>query len=194
MPPKKQDWPIYSRKEPVFKGSEIKLSEAELKNASAELELAQSESWPDLKIGPTIQSQTEGPFTYWTYGFNLTLPLPLFQINGGGRAVARASLMRAEQSLELKKRELSLEQKILLTQYQKSIKALKESVSFAEIERKHKIVERQFARGVISSSLVIEAHRQMVDFTKSQNEQEITALESLLRLRALEGSLFEGEI
>lgn len=105
--------------------------------------------------------------------------------------MANAGLMRAEQSLELRKRELGQQRKILLNQYQKSSKALKESVSLTDIEKKHKSVERQFERGVISSSLVIEAHRQMVDFTKSQNELELNALESLWRLKALDGSLFE---
>lgn len=194
LPPRKHDWPDYSAQGREFRGSDLKLALSDLRSAQAEMELARSESWPDLKIGPTIQSQTEGPIIYWTYGVNLTLPLPLFQINGAGRAVATTGLLRAEQSLELKKRELTQVQKVLVTQYERAVKSLKESVSLSEIERQHKAVEQQFARGVISSSLVIEAHRQMVDFTERQNDQELTALEALLRLRALEGSLFEGDL
>lgn len=191
LPMPQKGWPDLQIGSGEFKGSDFKLAISELKNAQAEMEIAKGASWPDLKLGPSVQSQSQGSNQYLTYGVNLTLPLPLYQANGGGRAVANAGLMRAEQSLELRKRELGQQRKILLNQYQKSSKALKESVSLTDIEKKHKSVERQFERGVISSSLVIEAHRQMVDFTKSQNELELNALESLWRLKALDGSLFE---
>ncbi|MBL7672243.1 MAG: TolC family protein [Bdellovibrionaceae bacterium] len=191
LPPPQKTWPELQAGGGEFRGSDFKLAISELKNAQAEMEIAKGASWPDLKLGPSVQSQSQGSNQYLTYGVNLTLPLPLYQANGGGRAVASAGLMRAEQSLELRKRELGQHRKILLNQYQKSSKALKESVSLPDIEKKHKSVERQFERGVISSSLVIEAHRQMVDFTKSQNELELNALESLWRLKVLDGSLFE---
>lgn len=191
LPPPQKNWPDLQIGNGDFKGSDFKVAVSELKNAQAEMEMAKGASWPDLKLGPSLQSQSQGSNQYLTYGLNLTLPLPLYQANGGGRAVAAAGLMRAEQSLELRKRELGQQRKILFNQYQKSSKALKESASLSEIEKKHKSVERQFERGVISSSLVIEAHRQMVDFTKSQNEQELNALEAMWRLKALEGSLFE---
>jgi cobalt-zinc-cadmium efflux system outer membrane protein len=194
LPPPQKNWSDIQTGSGDFKGSDYKLAVSELKNAQAEMDLAKGAAWPDLKLGPSLQSQSQGSNQYLTYGVNLTLPLPLYQTNGGGRAVAAAGLMRAEQSLELRKRELSQHRKILINQYQRASKALKESVSLSEIEKKHKSVERQFERGVISSSLVIEAHRQMVDFTKSQNEQELNALESLWRLRALDGSLFEQSL
>ncbi len=191
LPPKKSDWPDYSLNSLELRGSDIRLSQAEFKIAQADLELAKSDSWPDLKIGPTVENISEGPIRWWTYGINLSLPLPLFNVNGGGRAVARAGLLKSERSLELRKMELNQLQNILLTQYQKSVRSLKESVSFSEVESRHISVERQFVRGVVPSSLVIEAHRQMVDYASSQNEQELIALEALLKLKALEGSLFE---
>lgn len=189
LPQQNKNWPDLPAESRELKGSDLKIALSDLKNAQAEMEIAKGAAWPDLKLGPTIQSQTEGSNRYMMYGLNLTLPLPLFQMNGGGKSVAAAGLMRAEQSLELRKRELDQQRKILVNQYQKSSNALKGSASLADIERKHKGVERQFSRGVISSSLVIEAHRQMVDFTKSQHELELNALESLWRLKALDGSL-----
>lgn len=194
LPSRLEKWPDYPNKENEFKGSDIKLAQADLKTARADLDLAKSESWPDLKVGPSLQYQAQGPIQYWMYGVNFALPLPLFNINGGGRAVAAAGVSLAEQSLELRRRELSQARRILITQYQKASKSLKESVSLSEVDKKHRSVEHQFQRGVISSSLVIEAHRQMVDFTKNQNEQELTALEALWRLRAFEGALFDGDL
>ncbi len=190
LPERISNWPDFSSSFEL-KGSDIRLSQADFKIAQADLELAKSDSWPNLKIGPTVENLAEGPFTWWTYGFNLSMDLPLFHVNGGGRAVARAGLMKSERSLELRKMELNQLQNILLAQYKKSVNALKDSVSFSEVENKHKSVEKQFIRGVVPSSLVIEAHRQMVDYASNQNEQELIALGSLLKLKALEGSLFE---
>jgi cobalt-zinc-cadmium efflux system outer membrane protein len=186
-----EKWPIYLIKDRLLKGSDFKISEAELKVAQSNLELEKSESWPDLKIGPTIQSISEGPLDWKTYGINLSIALPIFNVNAGGRAVAKAGLMKAEKSFELRKIELNQFRNILITQYQKTVKSLEESVSLSGLEIKHKSIERQFSRGLIPSTLVIEAHRQMVDFTTSQNEQELLALEALLRLRVLDGTIFE---
>ena len=57
------------------------------------------------------------------------------------------------------------------------------------MEKKHKNMESLFERGLIQSSLIIEAHRQMADFTESVNEQELRAVEALWSIYALEGRI-----
>jgi cobalt-zinc-cadmium efflux system outer membrane protein len=42
---------------------------------------------------------------------------------------------------------------------------------------------------VVSSSLVIEAHRQLVDFTRQKHQSEMETVRSLWRIYALEGRL-----
>lgn len=195
LPTRIKNWPILLEKmKPEIAGSDIQLAKSQLTSAQAELSLSQGDSWPDLKIGPTFESQTEGKTHYWNYGVNLTFPLPLFHINGGGRAVAAAGLMRAEKNLHLRRKELSKTRQTLITQYQMAASTLMDSLSISEIDKKHTAVEKQFERGVVSSSLVIEVHRQMVDFTKTQNEQELIALETLWKLKILDGTLFEGNL
>lgn len=194
LPQKFEKWPEYLNGNRELKGSDFKISEAELKVAQTNLELEKSESWPDLKIGPHLQSISEGPLDWKVYGFSISIALPIFNVNAGGRAVAKAGLMKAEKSFELRKMELNQFRNILITQYKKAVKSLEESFSISGLEIKHKSVERQFSRGLIPSTLVIEAHRQMIDFTTSQNEQELIALEALLRLRALDGTIFEEKL
>ena len=65
------------------------------------------------------------------------------------------------------------------------------SAASQEINRKHKEIENLFDRGLISVSLLIEAHRQLIDFTKSKNDQELNAIEALARTYALDGRLFQ---
>lgn len=196
LPARRKTWPGMNEKVPVttFKGSAMNSARAGLKLAEAELSVAQSLSWPTLRIGPSFESQTSGPFTFQTYGVNLSFELPLFQINGGGRAVARTGLDLAERSLSLREREVSNQRKVLLLKYENSVKAIEASFSHKELEKKHRSTDALFARGIIPSSLVIEAHRQIVDFTKNQNEQELSALEALWQLYILEGRAFEEKL
>ncbi len=196
LPPKKKDWvePDTLQKAWPLRGSAIKAPQVGLKLAEAELELAKSESWPNVMIGPTVESQTQGPFTYQTYGLNLSFALPLFQVNGGGRAFAYRGIDRAEVVLQAAQRGLNTEREILFQKYKNAVVALKSAVSTAEMERRHHDLERLFNRGMINSQLVIEAHRQMVDFTKSQNEQELSAIEALYSIYRLEGRLFEERL
>ena len=196
LPAKRKSWPNLAEKAAAsaFKGSAMNSARAGLKLAEAELSVAQSLSWPNFRVGPAFESQTSGPFTFQTYGVNLVFELPIFQINGGGRAVARTGLDLAERSLSLKERELSNQRKILLIKYENSVKAVEASFSHTELEKKHRSTDALFARGIIPSSLVIEAHRQIVDFTKNQNEQELSALEALWQIYVLEGRAFEEKL
>lgn len=193
LPPPKTNWPTLDGEKP-FKGSAFKSAEAELKVAQAEVEVARADSWPDLQIGPTYERTTEGAISYSTIGVNLTLPLPLLNLNGGGRAFAHKGLTRAEQSFSIRGQELLNARAILLQQYNNAVSVLKRSASAAELERKHRNVEALFERGIIPSSLVIEAHRQLVDFTTNKNAQELSAIEALWRIYILEGRLFEEKL
>lgn len=171
-------------------GSGIKLAEAELKQAEAEFKSAQSESWPDVKVGPTIEQQTEGPFTFQSYGFNLSFPIPIFNVNQGGRAHARAGIMRAEANLRSEKAKLIAEKEILIQQYNTVIEAIRAMPEISTIESKQAKAEAFFRRGLLSTSLMVEYHRQIVDFIEDRNMLELAAVESLWRVYALEGKIF----
>ncbi len=193
LPPIKTSWPSISEDSPLeLPGSaEWRLGESVLKEAKAELDLAKSTSWPDLKIGPAVVFETEATNTFSTYGLTLTMQLPLYHINGAGRSYAYQGLSLADKGFEAKKFELNRERKALVVRYQKSLKALQEATTHTEIEKKHKNIESLFQRGVVASSLVIEAHRQLVDFTKSKNEQELDTLETYWKIKAFEGKLLD---
>lgn len=193
LPKRKSSWPDVSTltAEGPLNGPRIKAVRADVKTAQAELELAKSAAWPDLKIGPDFELLTEGPFTYQTYGFVLSMPIPLFNVNGGGKAVAYKGLDRAQVDLQASYKELASERSVLVQKFKSATEALKSFDSLADIERKHEDMESLFQRGLVPSSLVIEAHRQILDFTKSQNELELSAMEALLKIYALDGNLLE---
>ena len=78
--------------------------------------------------------------------------------------------------------------------YQKCVNALPNSPSIFEIEKNHKRIEERYAQGLVSSPLIIEAHRQIIDIKRTLNEHEIDALESLMKIKTLEGKLIEEGI
>lgn len=193
IPKKRAEWPHLSPIPELIEigGSSIKGAQAQLQLAQAELSVQKSLSWPDLRVGPSFTYQTQGALSYYTVGFNVSLPLPIFNQNGGGRAYARRGMELAERSLNLTHYQLRNERDILVNRYTKSVAAIKSAISSKEVERRHRSTEALFARGLLPSSLVIEAHRQIVDFTKSQNEHELEALQALWKVYILDGNFSE---
>jgi outer membrane protein, heavy metal efflux system len=195
LPPRKKRWPETKEliSNQTFLGSAIKVPQADLKIALGQLSIAQSQGWPDLRVGPSLQGQTLGPFSFISYGFNLGLIIPLYHANPGGKSVALRGIDLAEQSLALRNRELDTQLNILVKKYQNSVRGLETAISTSEIEKRHTRVEVLFGRGLIPSQLVIEAHRQIVDFTKTVHEHELSAIDSLWRIYILEGRVFQEQ-
>lgn len=196
LPQPKESWPdLNPTLEPKqLAGSDMNRLRAEVKHAEAELSLAQSASWPNLKVGPMFQAQTQGGISYQAYGLNLSVPLPLYQANGGGRAYSIAGLSRTEIILKTSGNQLAIEREQEITRYQAALKALQESGTLHDVEKKHQNIERLFKGGLIQSSMVIEAHRQIVELTRNVNEQELTAIRALWRIYAIEGRVLKEKI
>ncbi|MBI2707626.1 MAG: TolC family protein [Proteobacteria bacterium] len=196
LPQRKNTWPEISELEDTqsFSGSNIRKLRAERKSAQADLSLAQSEAWPNLKVGPTFQTQTQAGISYEAYGLSLTVPLPLYQTNTGGRRFATLGVDKAETSLRTGSDILKNERDREVIQYQASLKALQNASTLYEVEKEHQKVEELFRIGLIQSSLVIEAHRQIVDLTKNVNERELEAIRSLWRIYAIEGRILKERI
>lgn len=164
---------------------------AELESSKASLAAAQSEAWPTLTVGPTVKLQKESNQSNSLVGFNASLPLPLFNLNGGAKAAAKAQVNLSETKKNIGLLEQQLKQDELLSTYNQAVEFLKTSLSHEDIERKHKETDRLFNKGVIPSALVIEAHRTSLDLEKTRHARELKALESLLNIYTLDGSIME---
>ncbi len=195
LPPFKTDWPDVKNEIDGSKqanGPEQMIAQAELKDAEMSHSLAKAESWPDFKIGPSIERQTQGGESFFSYGVSFSFAVPFFHNNGAGRASAAANIDRANNNLAMQRIEDTSRREIYLKKYRNATKALKTALHVKDLEQKHVNVEKLFFRGVVPSSLVLEAHRQMIDLIKLQNEQEIIALQSLLQIYSYDGYLLEG--
>lgn len=192
MPKKRKVWPILPELSTSEAGnSKLLATEAASQRASAELDLAKSVAWPDVKIGPTVIMQRQGSQSFQSYGLNLALPLPLYHRNAAGESYAARGAERAALSFSAAKRENENLKASLQQVYKSSTNALNQSASASDLLKKHEEIESLFNQGFLNGTVVIEIHRQVSDFIKTQNEQELAAVESMVRYYALAGKFPE---
>lgn len=192
IPGKIEKWPeIGDRSDRISSSPLLAIYDAEIGMSQAELAKARSEILPSLSVGPSIKRVSDGDQTSNQVGINISMPLPMLSTNQGGRAAATANLKTAEMRRKFALEELRSLRDVLAKQYLKTTKLLKSASSGTTQEKRHKKIETHFYRGLVPSSLVIEAHRSLVEFEKTRNERELKALENYLDLLFVDGETVE---
>lgn len=162
--------------------------------AQRELNIEKSNSWPDLKVGPSVSFSKSGETQEEMVGFNLQIPLPLFQRNGGARAYARSRFLKAQKGLSYARNEQEHERYEQLTIYKNSVATLKQTMRQADLDKKQKKVEKLYLRGVVSSSTFLDSLKQKLNYLKSRNHRELTAVKSLWSLYKINGTILKEKI
>lgn len=193
LPPMKPDWPAIPEVS-AFEGPESLQSKAALAAAGADAAAARGASWPDLRLGPSFQRQSSEGQAQRMLGLNIGLTLPLYHRNAAGRERARRGEEAAALGVAALNARLLAERAAEKAKYEAAVAALKFATGRKELRSQHERVEDFFQRGLISSSLVIEAHRQMLEFARSRHEQELTAIRALWRIRAIDGDVLGGSL
>ncbi|MBS1970346.1 MAG: TolC family protein [Bdellovibrionales bacterium] len=192
LPARVKNWPEISEKSEKINSSPLlAIYEAEVGMSQAELAKARSEVFPALSVGPSMKRVSDGDVTSSQVGINFSMPLPLLSLNQGGRATAAANVKTAEVRRDFALTELHNLRETLFKQYVSSVRLLKASSSGLSQEKRHKKIEGHFYRGLVPSSLVIEAHRSLVEFEKTRNERELKTLENYLDIRFIDGEAME---
>lgn len=189
LPPLRTKWPTLTASEISSSSLNLKKSLAELELAQAELSEAKSMSWPDLKLGPTFEIQSQGSQRINSLGVNLSFALPLYHTNSAGRSFANSGVLRAEKIVTVTRNFENQQLDFQREKYRDAVAALENSLSLSDLHRRHRTIEKSFSSGLVPSTLIIEIHRQMTDYIKSLSEQENTAIEALARVYSIEGRL-----
>lgn len=190
LPKRLRKWPSTDEKKlDITQSPQFKIVETEFKRSEAEWALARSHAWPDPTLSLIASNNVNGAYEYKSYGFAISFPLPVLNLNGGEKMQAAAAKTRAEIDSRVSMQSLESEKLNLLENYKSFVLALERAPDLKETEKTHQVTESLFYQGVIAGSLVIEAHRQILEFTESQNELEIETLDSLFQIYALDGSL-----
>lgn len=193
-PESPKEWPELKKEYKNGTSPRSKLAQAELQISQGSLSIAQSESWPTITLGPTVQIPNQGGQSSPMYGFNLSLPLPLFNMNGAGRSAAASGVSLAESRKVYANSEEEKRRESLLSTYNESKRVLVATLSHKEIEGRHQETESLFLKGIVPSALVIEAHRTFVDLEISRNQRELKALQSLTAIHTIDGNIAELDL
>lgn len=159
--------------------AKFQTAKKELAFAKTELELEKSNSYPNVSIGPSYEYERVNITTNNLYGVALTMDLPILNTNSGGRAKAAEKVIAASKNLKNIETESRLDLELWVNKYNAFRLALKNITSRNELEKKHQRVEALFKRGIISTAMVIESHRQLIEFSISRLEFERGAMEAL---------------
>lgn len=191
LPTAKSNWIKVGNTESIFNSPQVQLAQAEVELSKSQSERAKADAWPELKIGPTLkETKTEGESEKLA-GVSLSMPLPVLSINGGNKDYAREKVRESELSLELSKQKQAAVRKQLIEKYNSTVSILKSVIDSKSIASKHAKIEQQFFKGVVQSSLIIEAHRQLFDLESRRNEAELEALDSLGQLLIIDNKFNE---
>ncbi len=193
LPAQKRDWPEYKLSQDVENLQTIKLAEADLKLAKSQLEKAKSDAWPDLRIGPSFKQTQVGDEKENFVGAALVMPLPIFNLNGNLKQAETHRLEAAQLEYENSKIQALNLKNSMTAKYNALVAVLKKSLSNKSVDDNHLKTEKQFFSGLVSGALVIEAHRQFVDFEERRNSAELQAIETLGKLYILEQK-FDGVV
>ncbi|MES2767856.1 MAG: TolC family protein [Bdellovibrionota bacterium] len=187
LPPPKEKWPELPKEINIGQSFESRKVMAESDKASAEYNLAVRESWPEVSAGPTVERSTEGPVQYTSSGFNLSISVPILSWNGGGRNLAETKAKQSRLLSEYAHRKAQIEREIVIHKYRSAVESLKKSSAREDVRKKHTRIDSLFRQGLASGGLIIEAHRQITEYTESQHEHEVSAIEAYLDIKALTG-------
>lgn len=158
------------------------------KIAKKDYEIEESKTHTDLKFGPKISYEAKGRDEFYQGGVSLTFDIPFFKRNEGEMRRALSNYRETKLNANQNEEFLKIKKSSYLKSYERSLKLLKTMPSLKELDKKHEEVEKLFKRGIISISLVLESHKQFIDFLTSRLETENDLLESLRDIIQINGN------
>lgn len=191
LPKPRENWPNVAKEGEVAGSPYFQQHTYNVDRANAIHSEAKGRTWPVLKASAIMEQNISGPAQYTGYGFGITAEIPLLSFNLGERQSARADASRAQIEAEIGKKDVLNERQRLVEHYNSSVNELKKAPKRDVVEKKHANVEALYYRGLISTSLLIEVHRQLLDFISNQHVTEVKALEALMKIKAIDGKLNE---
>jgi hypothetical protein len=185
LPPVDHKWPELTS----FQTKGVLQKEAALKvdESNKNFKLESAEAWPDLSVGPRVLT-SPGPQGGTLWGAAVSLNLPVFNRNGGGKQKALAQKRKSELRNSLINRRVTVEAKLLKNTYNRSSESYTRALASNKVQKKHARIHKMIKRGVVSPPLVIELHRQAIEFYEALHQQELEAV----RARWLYYSLFSN--
>ncbi len=173
LPPIEHDWPELSVLE--TKGPLIREANLRLEEADKTFDLEKANSWPNLSVGPKVVSSIgSNSKTFW--GASLSINIPVWKLNKGGQEKALALENKAKLNKSYLTSRLKVEAQRFKNIYENSSKAYMQSLKINKFQKQHARVHTMINRGIVSPPLVIELHRQSIEFYEALHQLELEAV------------------
>lgn len=180
MLPQMKKWPDLKKIE-VDSILPIRVALSEVHSAESEVEEARSQSWPDLRIGPSFERLDESGTTSW--GAKIGISLPLWNQNQGGRDLARSKLVRSNLSADAVRKQLVQEFELARNDYERATKRLEKSSTADAIGKSIRESEKLFSRGLITPAALIEMYRSSLELVEQTHLTELLTWKIWARLQ-----------
>lgn len=194
LPTKVSSKDVTLNKESLDQYSKLAAARKRVELASARYGVEDSNSIPNMQVGPMYEYNRESVTNTHSVGLALTMDIPFLNTNSGGKAQALKRVNAAKIALKNIERESFIDLRAWETKYHNFTGSLKGIASREELEKKHHKIEALFKRGIISTSLVIESHRQLISFYITRFNFEIGAVEALWNIHKINGDIDKFEI
>lgn len=154
---------------------------------SALLEIKKSEIVSDIKVTPNLAYEKFGASRNKSIGLNISFDMSLFDFKSKNNYLERPKLEKdlAFRRLEQSKKVANVEYEMEVENSElifKNLENLRREINF---EIKHKRIEELFNRGIVPSTHVIEAHRQLMGFLILESNLEVELITSLAKLKLM---------
>lgn len=169
--------------------SKLKAARLGLDASKSKLDLEKSFSYPNISIGPTYELEKTTNNKNHSIGLSLTMDIPILSSNSFGKNRASKNIIVATQIYKNIEKEMALDLESWIEKYNRLKKSLKTVTSKKRLDEKHHRIDSLFKRGVISTTLVIEAHRQLMEFIIGRFKFELGAVEALWNIYKLNGTI-----
>lgn len=189
LPKTLKPWPKIAADIEVKQSTEILKAKAELDLAEAQWNSAKASTWPELKLGPVIQTNETGSAKENLYGFQLSFELPIFNLNRADRSYSKIGFEGEKIHKEYVEKLENHNRAELVKVYQRIVDLLKEAPVIEDLEKISKSQATTIRQGLISAPLVIESYRQLDEFVQSRHERELKATEILWQLYNIDGKI-----
>lgn len=170
--------------------AKVNAARESLNLANLELSTTESENYPNIKIGPVVELESSSK----SFGVALTIDLPVFNASKSKKQIGQYFINQASLDVKNIMKESELD-KLAWTQKLNSFNASLKSISSKDdLSQKHLRLEKLIERGVLSTAMVLESHRQLVEFTNTRFEFELGAVEAIWNIYKLNSTVLINKI
>lgn len=168
---------------------ELRIRAVELAQQGFRTDLARRERYPLLSVGPYYSEETAGDERERIIGLGVSLPLPLWNRNGGSIAAAAAREVQAETALYVAQRDVETRLARALRTYEtkrKEISAWRPD-SILHFKEAAEVADRHYRLGAVPVSTYVELQNQYLAAVEGLLDTRREALEAAAQIEELTG-------